>query len=823
LTVAVGVINKAFVGFPKGYDAYGHMSKVKFLVENFPNSDWNSEWYSGQFFSEGSFPPLFHDLAAILVAWFGVSVAESLVLIAAASFVVIAAALYGVVRVLGGSKLAALIAAMLLLATSSFWSYVLVSGLYPRILGMAFVAVFVLCAALYRSRRSRFAYVAMITSLAGALSAHLLLGAVAVALGLLIVAFVPVSGKSRFVDAVLLLIPTALVVAYFYLPYALSLSRPGPVPLLTREYAAMSPVDALGGRTVQALPVFMLPVAVIAVAAAFRFRRLPPTRVGVRFIPLMAIAAAAALTYALVGLPTPHQFIYNFQPGQALFFAAWFLALILGLALIGLRLPRWSTAGIALVLVGVVVLSPTRITDGVVNGDNPDKTRLQAALHIDPSDQQHRVGVSWDDGSDWINARYAVPQTRGYQQQGVVEANWQYWLETRLWSANANYGEKNFLLDWYAIRAFYGGPDPRVLNSFAARPDLYQLQDPTGLTFNYLEATQVLSARTTRTAIVIGSDSAYSDVMRALSLTDFDSRSLIPLRGGPYIDDHSASELREFDLVILYDYQVRDLGKSFRMLNSYVQGGGALFIEANNSPLADANQAPAPIPGSSIRVARIGPDWNLTTGSSQVTEGVNLGSFAPAVYNGGAWGISYIPEAAINSWAQPVLLSDGRPVVVAGTLGAGRVVWSGMNLPYHAASTRNVAESRLLANAISWAAPAASSAPTFQADFVNPELRKVTVTSPAKGVLLKESWVPNWQASVNGHLMTIYRAGPDFMYVPVRNETGTVQFEFTRTAVEWAGDAISIAAVVGLIWWLAEPWIRRRPLRRLVDRLGPGD
>jgi hypothetical protein len=810
LTIGVGVINKAFAGFPKGYDAYGHMSKVKFLVENFPNSDWNYEWYSGQFFSEGSFPPLFHDLAAILVAFFGVSLAQSLVLIAAASFVVIAVALYGVVRVLGGGKLAGLIAAMVLLATSAFWSYVLVGGLYPRILGMAFVALFVLCAARYRSRRSRLVYVAMIAALAGALSTHLLVGAIAVAFGLLMVAFAPASGGRRLVDAVALLIPTMLVVAYFYLPYAVSLSRPAPLPLLTREYSAMSTVDALGGETIQALPVFLLPAVVIAIAAAYRYRRLPPTQVAARLIAPVGIAAAAALTYALVGLPTPHQFIYAFQPAQALFFAAWFLALLAGLALIGLRLPRWSTAVIALILLGVVVVSPTRITDGVVNGDSPGKIQLQDALHLAPSDRQHRVGVSWDEGSDWIDARYAAPQTRGYQQQGVVEADWQYWLETRLWSADANYGEKNFLLDWYAIRAFYGGPDPQALNSFAVRPDLYRPQDPTGLTFNYVDATEVLSARTTRTALVIGTDSAYSDVMHALSFSDFDSRSLIPLRGGQYIDDHSASELRQFDMVILYDYLVRDLAKSFRMLDDYVQGGGALLVEANNSPLADTNQSPAPIPGSSIRAARVGPDWKLSSGSSQVTEGVDLGSFAPAVYNGGPWGISYIPEAAISSWARPVLFSDGRPVVVAGTLGAGHVLWSGMNLPYHAASTRNADESRLLASAISWAAPTAASGPTFQADFVNPEMRKVTVTSPAEGVLLKESWVPNWQASLNGQTTPIYRAGPDFMYVPIGNRTGTVELEFTRTAVEWTGDALSIAAVVGLIGWVIEPWIRRR-------------
>jgi uncharacterized membrane protein len=111
-TLAVGFANQAFVGFPKGYDAYGHMSKVKFLVDNFPNVDWNYEWYSGQFFSEGSFPPLFHYVAGAAVRWFGLSPGDALIGIAALSFVTIGGALYGVVRVAGGSRVAGLIAAL---------------------------------------------------------------------------------------------------------------------------------------------------------------------------------------------------------------------------------------------------------------------------------------------------------------------------------------------------------------------------------------------------------------------------------------------------------------------------------------------------------------------------------------------------------------------------------------------------------------------------------------------------------------------------------------------------------------------------------------
>jgi hypothetical protein len=89
VTLVVGVLNHSFPGFPKGYDAFGHMSKIKLLVDYFPNADWNHEWYAGMLFSEGSFPALFHYIGALLVVVLGISTATALVVISAASFVVI--------------------------------------------------------------------------------------------------------------------------------------------------------------------------------------------------------------------------------------------------------------------------------------------------------------------------------------------------------------------------------------------------------------------------------------------------------------------------------------------------------------------------------------------------------------------------------------------------------------------------------------------------------------------------------------------------------------------------------------------------------------
>jgi uncharacterized membrane protein len=166
LTVAIGVVNQAFAGFPKGFDAYGHMSKIRFLVDYFPHVAWNYQWYSGILFSEGSFPPLFHYVGGVLVGVQGLSTATTLIVISAASFIVIAGGLYGLVRVATGDPIAGAVAALLLISSSAYWNYILEGGLYPRILGMAFLALFAFFAMRYHRRGGAPLYVAMVLSLA---------------------------------------------------------------------------------------------------------------------------------------------------------------------------------------------------------------------------------------------------------------------------------------------------------------------------------------------------------------------------------------------------------------------------------------------------------------------------------------------------------------------------------------------------------------------------------------------------------------------------------------------------------------------------------
>src|SRR5712691_6531311 len=58
LVLAVGVIvfgvaTGAFTGSVKGYDGWGHLTKVVLVLRDFPAVDWNYDWYSGSPFFLG--------------------------------------------------------------------------------------------------------------------------------------------------------------------------------------------------------------------------------------------------------------------------------------------------------------------------------------------------------------------------------------------------------------------------------------------------------------------------------------------------------------------------------------------------------------------------------------------------------------------------------------------------------------------------------------------------------------------------------------------------------------------------------------------------
>jgi hypothetical protein len=826
LTVAVivfGVATGAFTGTVKGYDGWGHLTKVVLVLRDFPAVDWNYDWYSGSPFFLGGYPPLFY-LAASGLARLGVEAMVAMNILIALSYLAMTLSVYGLVRIVTGSRLAGIVAAGLLLATPALWTPFVQAGLDTRVFGMGFTSLAILLAVQFLRRPSAASYVMCVAALWGALNSHVVLGALATfAVGLVVVLVPDTDGHAR-PWRVALLVPPVLLSAYYYLPLVFYTQSGSEV---TSGY----PNLGIGSLVLPAAPIInpplvpLLPITVLALIVWLRFRsQRSMATTTTRLMLVCGVVSAVLLLYALAPVPR----IVGLFSQNMLFFLSWFLAALTGLAIgsIRVRAVAWqrNSAGVILVaatLVSILAVVPF-VTQTMVRDAAQPETALAGWQPIDPSETNFRIASPSDNLSVWLNAVYDVPQTRGYAAAfQITNPEWQFWLDSTAWNGDASEEQRTFLFDWYAVRWVYV-PAPYmpstagVVSKLTGHPELYQAVPSTGggtsLTFSYLRPTPIALATNAPVILVIGQPENYQVVFRDLSYSDFDTSHAIPVQGGPYVDDYSAEDLAQFDEVLIYGGRAHDTARAFDLLNGYVRSGGGLIVESSGSPLAGGPLINEPVPITGATRHDVNGDWGFKSASSPITDGIDFSSFGPARYGGGPWTVS--AASGVRSWAQTVVWSGADSVVVAGQLGQGRVVWSGLNLPFHIDSYRNAEESRFLTTAMAWASRSHNDVvAASSAHLDGPQLMTISVDSNARGVLFKESWFDRWNAYVNGRKVDVLPAGPGFMYVVLPKDTrfpAAVQWRYEKSVVDWAGIGVSAATLIALVTW--PRW--RRPVRK---------
>lgn len=155
---------------------------------------------------------------------------------------------------------------------------------------------------------------------------------------------------------------------------------------------------------------------------------------------------------------------------------------------------------------------------------------------------------------------------------------------------------------------------------------------------------------------------------------------------------------------------------------------------------------------------------------------------------------------------------NGYPIVVFGEYGEGRVVWSGLNLPYHAKSYENREEARFLLKMLNWLFPPTKSAPCIASlKRTIPEKIIITIENGTDNtsLLLRETYYPKWHAFVesskNRMELDVYKAGPDLMFIHLPkdlNYPAKVVFEYETTQIECLGYIISGFSFIVLILYV---------------------
>jgi hypothetical protein len=877
LTLALGARVNAFTGFPEGNDVWGHLSKTRFVLDNWPDVSWNYEWYSGMPTFLGSYPPGYHMLVAAIATIGHVQATTAMNVAALAGILGVVIGVYGTVRGACGSRAAALVAGVALLGTPTLWAQAVTYGLYPRLLGLAAVALALSGATRVAVRGCRLTMIGTSVALAVALSMHPVVGMAGVALvaGMLLVgSWRAMPHRGAAVAAVAAL--TGGLSAYFYLPLMLLPRAQSPwtdqEDPLTAAMLIWAPRTQLAGLSPVLLPVAAAAVAVAVVRlrrphvpladkialgtditflgrgsgaslphrASPRVRdfadwrtRMVETGFSLRAMLVLSAGVPVVLGYGFVGYLAPRfpYYVNGLQPVDLLVYPAWLLACVvgIGLGLVLRRRPGWAhrrlraplvTAMAVLTIAGLLGTAASLPAGAQPNGSRQDRARA-AGLPSDSPDHQYRLAVVDDPTSSFVNAVSRLPQTRGYQDHGNLQQDYQVWFEQALMGHHDQSSEvRHFLLDWNAVGTVMSDPasaplaweraDPRLTEAPASRSPY--------ATFSVPGAGPVISASRAPTVLVIGDQEHYDLVLRALAQADVDSRSLVPVQGPAVLADVTLTELVPFDAVLLYGGDLGPAGKAAAALHRYASRGGRVVVAGadRDGParsLLRADRGLMPVSSLSRRTVRASWEWTAS-GDAALTD-VDLDAFGPPSYAGsGLWDVE---AGQLAKEGRPVLRSGGSLVTATRRLGRGSVTWEGFALPYHAADSGSAAEGRLLGNLLG----ATSTRPLpARVQFVNSERRTVVVGRRTRGVLVKEHLAPDWHATSAGHELTLRTAGPGMMWVqlPARHGRMRIVLDYRLGGVERAGLAVSAVALLVLMALIGAAAIGRRRRRSAPGR-----
>ncbi|MFX1534824.1 MAG: 6-pyruvoyl-tetrahydropterin synthase-related protein [Promethearchaeota archaeon] len=724
--------------FPYGDDSPAHMGLILFVVKNWPHINWYPDWYAGAMIQR--YNPLAYLIWALFSMVTGYPVGATLFLFTFISLSFIALGVYGLVYEITGNRVSAFIAPLPLITSVVFYSPLTLGAAFSRYLAVMFWIPSLWLLIRYIKTGGRGSYFGTIALMACAIATNILIGTFVALTAVLVLLFCSGGWKDRFLQIIKTGLPTVALLAFLILPIVFTKSTAEFVA--QREHYSI-PVSVEYFFFTSTPAIF---VGIVTFLANKIIKKAPAQENSISsgFQNALKVAMLFVFIYGFTDTQTLRFFSTYDAPWYLLIYLSIYDGILLGellkkiskkthtegspakgktVALKALKakvLLRNKEIIVASLLVGILVLAPMQqasvsfVAPFSESWDYPQFIAEQL-LKFDENETNFRFASDSIHIQRWFNFKYDIPQVGGAQGGTSLYPNWLTWFDESVFVREGNYHETNFLLDWYAVKHFViankvwyrGGGDYftryGLIDKFLDRPDYYRITSNLTVPnqsywsgpiyqFKYNLATPILSANNFTTLLVIGSEDTYNCVFRSLALSDYDSRFLIPIRGSEFVDDYELSELKEFSIIYISEFNYHDYNKTWTLLRQYVTTGGGLIIETGNSDVPSL-PTPSPVNGTSKTDETT---WNFTYGNTLADMWTDPIFFsAPA-------GFSTSSENSVQPWAQPILWSHGSPILVLGEYGNGRVAWTGLNIAYQAVLHRNYMESSLLPELIEW-------------------------------------------------------------------------------------------------------------------------
>lgn len=424
----------------------------------------------------------------------------------------------------------------------------------------------------------------------------------------------------------------------------------------------------------------------------------------------------------------------------------------------------------------------------------------------------------------------------------------QFWahLTGVFYSNSPFYGESadlmNNLAHWFGINYvfFNKRTDPKLFRETGW--EVWDGNWKEGV-LKFPEKNSLVDLSTKPTILVIGQKkvSAYIQVFRFATHGVFPYKDAFLVWGKETVDGYELSELSQFDVLLLHGYTYRNRKQADELLKNYVVGGGKVFIDTGwqytvpDWETEEDQEALEIIPFNKLVWKDLGKTGDFILEDSEIGNEIDISQFSPLVWGDQSWSVSTSEKSDLKNWAKVVLSAEGYPLVIAGKLGKGRVIWSGMNIFPHAkrGGEFNYEEIEFLANLFSWLTEG-KSGENFPVTYQREHPDKVEFTvgedmSSDGSLLWKEAYYPDFRARLitSNQLQAIslktYRAGPSFVLIKVpKLKTGDkIVYEYQQPLVEKIFSAISFLTFLFLLIIIVEgAFLRKKSIfLRLVQTI----
>ena len=815
LSFALYAYSPLLYGFPKGGDAPNALSMIRYLEKWWPHIPrWNTEWGCG-------YPFLTFYQPLGIVSTFIISKAFSLSIFTAYKLVMLLVAcfsslfLYILSLILLEDEAAALITAILYILTPGSLNNLIYWGFFTEHFGYPIFLVSMILISLYVKTERKIFIISSIVSYALILLSHSLLatiGTIVLFTYLLWLYIRENKSITKFIKTSLFLFGLGLsLVTFWYIPFI----NCGAL----RQYEIYSPktsgplsIEQLIGLPRSGstrLAPWTIFIATLGGLISLRKRKN-------RFFLLWSLIFLFYLEANRFPIFYP-LYIKAVFPQRFLPWASIFLSLLGGCAvnLFELRLSSRKLLIFSIILLAFSPLAHIHRIEvlGATNHEGTYKLMEELAAIVDG-----RIAFPGYMGSfhQSFNLVSKESQLSNYQLQSAPNLAWIGMADAYLFKGFGKTEEAISVARWYGLEYLF--IDEGAMVDWTSDSEHFrEVWSEHGYKlYKVIPSAPLVSIGDRRRILVIGNRYAYENIFWTLIHTDFDPEMNALVWIDERVDELDVEKLRKFDVVVLYGYRYKDRDRMMSILQRYLIEGGCLLIDTGYSPDSEASDLTDPFPVSTMKAGDFGFTWIFTHIDSDILQDVDFTAFSPPRYGDAPWGVSYSFNHTIQPWAKTLVWLYGHPIIVAGEYGRGRVVWCGLNLPYHAKSYRNREEAKLLLCLLNWLSPPREKSSTeVEVDRPIPEKMIILISGEIEGgasVFVRETYFPKWHAylEVGGERrkLDLYYSGPGFMLVILPEEIDTstrliLRYETIR--IEYVGYIITLSAIILLIIYSIKP------------------